>query len=466
MAIKYMADFSKTGPDRRRLLKNGEILPNMRKGLSMVAFAPGIREYKFATPAMLDQGVLLTNPGYEYRMSDYICVNYVLEQPKIYKNYINGIYQKQPPEITQEDRTEMLRVLDGINRNYAIKDLVMPKDIMNLDSDPEAYSRIWDSIYSDPEKYHSVRAVLLNAEFRTLRTLTHSIFSDGAAHIDELTGAFNRTREKILELELSDKTKGIILTMLKKLEEACREHADPISHMVIRDQYNKAIEEIVDRRYLGAEKGSFTDLLGTEINNIQWQKAIPETTYLYKDDLREYFDQMNEGLPEEIAAVNESLYKALNDYIERESRVIHTYENPYKKHQDDELDYLEGQDSPMPMQIVYAMTVSNDAADKHEANIIISDGESCSFEKISMDSDGTISSARANVGINGVIADLDVAADRDVFYEEKEVEHITDTEPKKTSVIVADPVINTTTPDITDRFAVAEPEEEELFEEI
>jgi hypothetical protein len=83
-----------------------------------------------------------------------------------------------------------------------------------------------------------------------------------------------------------------------------------------------------------------------------------------------------------------------------------------------------------------------------------------------MDSDGTISSARANVGISGVIADLDVAADRDVFYEEKETEHISETEPEKVPAKTPAPVFEPTAPDITDRFAVAEPGEIEFSDEI
>lgn len=459
-------DIYKGNPDKGRYLQPNESLPNLKKGLSMVSFAPGIREYTFATPAMIERGCLLTEPGYEHRMSDYICIKHVLEQPRTYKNFIGGVYQKTAPDITQEDRTEMLRVLENINRNYAIKDMAMPEDIKNLERDPEAYLRIWDSIYSDPEKYQGIRAVLLNAEFRTLRGMAYSMFSDGAVHIGELEKAFERTQEKVKELEISEKTRSAMLKVLDGLAKTCREQADPVSHMIFTHQYNKAIGSLADRRELGAEKGIFTDLLGGEIKQILWRKAIPETTYLHRDELREHFDRMNEGMPDELVQVNEAVYKALNDYVEREARVIHSDQNPYKVHTDDELDSLEGNDSPMPMQIIYAMTVSNDAADRHEANIIISDGESCSFERISMDSDGTISSARANVGISGVIADLDVAADRDVFYEEKETEHISETEPEKVPAKTPAPVFEPTAPDITDRFAVAEPEEEELFEEI
>jgi len=344
--------------------------------------------------------------------------------------------------------------------------MAMPEDIKNLERDPEAYSRIWDSIYSDPEKYQGIRAVLLNAEFRTLRGMSYSMFSDGAVQISELERAFDSTREKIKKLEISEKTRSAMLKILDGLAKTCREQADPISHMIFTRQYNKIIEALADRRELGAEKGVFTDLLGTEINKILWRKAIPETTYLHRDELREHFNHMNEGMPDELVQINETVYRTLNDYIEREARVIHSDETPYKKHTDDELDSLEGDDSPMPMQIIYAMTVSNDAADRHEANIIISDGESCSFERISMDSDGTISSARANVGISGVIADLDVAADRDVFYEEKETEHISETEPEKVPAKTPAPVFEPTAPDITDRFAVAEPGEIEFFDEI
>lgn len=453
--------------ERRVLMQPGHTLPNMERGQSLASFTPGIRSFTFGTPLLLEAGILPTGPGYEYKMSDYICAAHAFEQPKVYGAYFGGTYGRAVPDLTEKEKSDMFRALDDINKNYAIKDMSMADDIRKLGRDPEAYSRIWDSVYSDPEKYHVVRTVLLNAELSASRSLAYGVFSAGAAPLADLERAFVRTEEKIGGLEVSDRTRKAMLKELEALRARCLEKTDRTARVVPLDGYNGAIQE-VERRELGAEYARFMDLLSEEVSLVKWRKAIPEMEYIHKDELRHYFDILNETSPDGMIEVNERIYEELADRIDNEAKVIYSYQKPYKPLTAEELDNVSAEDTPMPFMILYSITASNDAADRHEASITISDGKSCTFEKISMDSDGNISSALANVGINGVIADLDKEADRDVASDRKEAEYKTEVAekaPEKAPVKVIQ-----SEPDITELVAVAAEgvpfEEEEFFDEI
>ena len=449
--------------ERRVLMQPGHSLPNMERGQNLASFTPGIRSFTFGTPLLLEAGVLPTGPGYEYRMSDYVCVAHAFEQPKVYGTYFGGTYGRTEPNLTDKEKSSMLRALDDINKNYAIKDMSMADDIRRLGMDPDAYSRIWDSVYSDPEKYHVIRTVLLNAELSASRSLAYGVFSAGAAPFADLEKAFERTAEKINKLEISDKTRNIMLAELEAFRERCIEKTDRTAKVVPLDSYNEVIRG-VERKVLGAEYTRFMDLLSEEVAQVKWRKAIPEMEYIHKEELRRYFDILNETSPDGMVDVNEKIYEEIAERIENESKVIHSYHKPYKPLTDAELDNISAEDTPLPFMILYSITASNDAADRHEASITISDGKSCTFEKISMDSDGNISSARANVGINGVIADLDKEADRDASSDRKEVEYKTEVAEKAPEKAVQ------AEPDITEVVAVAAEgvpfEEEEFFDEI
>lgn len=360
--------------ERRVFMRPGETLPNMEKGQNLASFTPGIRSFTFGTPLLIEAGILPTGPGYEYRMSDYICAAHAFEQPKVYNAYFGGTYGRSEPELSDKDKTAIFKALDGINNSYAIKDMSMANDVRQLGIDPEAYSRIWDAVYSDPEKYSAVRTVLLNAELSASRSLAYSVFSSGAAPLTDLEKAFARTAEKIGVLEVSDTTKKAMLKELEAVRERCLEKADGTAKVVPLDSYNEAIKEI-DRRRLGAEYGRFIDLLSEEVTQVKWRRAVPEMEYIAKDDLRHYFDILNETSPDGMIEVNERIYQELAERIDSEAKVIHSYQKPYKPLTAEELDRLAPEESPMPFMILYSITASNDAADRHEASITISDGK-------------------------------------------------------------------------------------------
>lgn len=399
--------------------KNGLTLPNMADGMRLAAFTPGIRQFAFGTPILLENNALYMGPEYEYKMSDFIRIAHAFEQPKVDESYLGDTYGRTEPEFTNAEKTAMLTALNNINMEYTIKNITMANDIKFLGLDNEAYFRIWDEVYSDPEKYHAIQNILLNAELTASRALSHGVFTKGAVSIVELEKAFDMTQLSINELKVSDKVRNLMSQELNDLRQYCRDHQDNIAKIVSLDDYDKGKSKVSISK-LGIEHIRFIEMLDKEIKQINWSTAEPEITFLHKDDLRKYFDELNDTSPDAMIEANEKIYNAIMDKIEQDVKVIHTYEKPFRTYDSKELDDLGDEDTPMPFAITYSITTSNDAADRHECNIIVSDGKTCTFEKISMDSDGSISNAKVDVGFNGIVADLNKEAVRDTVSDERE----------------------------------------------
>lgn len=438
--------------ERRVLLEEGKgyVLPEKRAGrlaaLELLGtefdcvYMPGTRQYTFGTALMLEAGVLPTDKEEHLKKSDWICIAQAYEQPEVYRTYFGNTYKKNVPEIPRITLDKLRTELKEINNKYGLQDNVLAQDIEALNSDPKAWDRIWDTVYNDREKYHGIELILLDKELDYQRAQAAKIFTAGSAHVDELDRVFDKTRERIMKLDISDKKKDAMLKELDALRENCCKELDPVTHLINFDTWNKAMLQ-VHKDDFGAERNKFTDILSEELAKVTWKKAEPDTIYIRKEELREYFNRLNETTPYYMRDSNERIYAELQRQIDKdqnEGQYIHTPEQPYKPITEEELDNLTPERNPMPVMLLHTVTCSNDQADKHEAFVTFTDGVNSYCDKVIGDSDGGLSTSHAEISMSGAIADIDAAADRDVSnerFEEQNAARTAQEEPVATKVV-------------------------------
>lgn len=456
--IRGKTSIYQKNPSRCIFLQPGYDLPERERGrmaalelsgnLYEAAFMPGMRQYTFGTALMLEAGVLPVLSNDKYKISDFIAISQAYEQPVLYRSYYGNTYEKHVPFVSDELKADLMKTARELNKKSGLTDNTLLDSIAALNESPEAWDNLWNMTEEDPQKFKGIRDRLMNIEFDENRAMAAKIFTEGAIRYDEVNRMLDKTLSDLDELKVPQATKETMKQEIEKIRKFCEERQDKVNHLITMKDWNDAVANI-DRNKLASDRAKFMETLNKESKELKWKQAEPETIYITKEELREHFNKLNDTTPLHMRETNELIYMALEKAIEKDQRdgkYIHTPENPYKPLTEEELDNTSPERNPMPMMILNTITASNDEADKHEAFITYTDGAHTFCERVVADDDGCLSNVKANISINGVVADLEKEAQRDVSNEisnaeqgkepdvEKQPEHAAP-EPKQEAVL-------------------------------